>query len=401
MMLRTRANGLRFLGALAIFSSTLMQVHPALAQDDATIQMARERFKEGVQYFDQKQYDKARAAFLQAYALKKHPAVLLNLAQSELRSGHEADAAKHFSQYLREEKNPTPAEKQAADSGLQASKAATLEVTIQADADDADVFVDGNQEGKTPLPGPVYLMPGPHTIELRKGDRTVTERVNGVAGQNAIVSLTLRAKPKPAAEAAPRPSENEQETAQEEPDTEDDTPAEPAPASGQRMSFPRYLFTTPPGLVGLGLTAVGIGGGIGFALASKSNYDAADSVARKIEAQAEDDSKGSRASNGVCKDPETWLAQANFTGDRDVRATEYRGACSKFQNNVDNGDTMKTLSIVSWAVAGTAAVGTVVYYFVKSPKESTTSSGKPFQLKATLVPVLSPHERGVSIVGEF
>src|SRR5579862_3781224 len=69
----------------------------ASTDDDATVAMARERFKEGVAYFDQKQYDKARAAFLQAYALKKHPVVLLNLAQSELRSGHEADAAKHFS----------------------------------------------------------------------------------------------------------------------------------------------------------------------------------------------------------------------------------------------------------------------------------------------------------------
>ena len=31
---------------------------------DATIVMARERFREGVTFFDQKQYDKARAAFV-------------------------------------------------------------------------------------------------------------------------------------------------------------------------------------------------------------------------------------------------------------------------------------------------------------------------------------------------
>ncbi len=67
--------------------------------------MARERFKEGVAFFDKKEYDKARVAFLQAYALKKHPAVLLNLAQSELRSSHEAEAAKHFVAYLRESKD--------------------------------------------------------------------------------------------------------------------------------------------------------------------------------------------------------------------------------------------------------------------------------------------------------
>src|SRR4249920_3258530 len=84
------------------------------ADEDTTVAIARERFKEGVAFFDQKQYDKARVAFLQAYALKKHPAVLLNLAQSELRCNHEADAAKHFSAYLREAEDASDAEQQAA-----------------------------------------------------------------------------------------------------------------------------------------------------------------------------------------------------------------------------------------------------------------------------------------------
>ena len=96
-----------------MLAAPLANPSPVFAQDDATIQMARERFQEGVKYYDAKQYDKARAAFLQAYALKKHPAVLLNLAQSELRSGHEADAAKHFAQYLRENKEASAAKGEA------------------------------------------------------------------------------------------------------------------------------------------------------------------------------------------------------------------------------------------------------------------------------------------------
>ena len=78
-------------------------------------EMARERFQEGVKYYDAKQYDKARAAFLQAYALKKHPAVLLNLAQSELRSSHEAEGARHFALFMRENPSATALEKQEAD----------------------------------------------------------------------------------------------------------------------------------------------------------------------------------------------------------------------------------------------------------------------------------------------
>src|SRR5690349_6875854 len=91
----------------------------ALAQEDATIEAARERFKEGVTYFDNKEFERARLAFVQAYALKPHPALLLNLAQSELRSpGHEAEAATHFARYLREHAEATEEQRQAAREGL-------------------------------------------------------------------------------------------------------------------------------------------------------------------------------------------------------------------------------------------------------------------------------------------
>ena len=92
--MRTRACAA---AVLLAFSATLLPAVSARAEDrDTVTDMARQRFQEGVKFFDQKKYEEARAAFLQAYALKHHPAVLLNLAQSELRSSHPADAAKHF-----------------------------------------------------------------------------------------------------------------------------------------------------------------------------------------------------------------------------------------------------------------------------------------------------------------
>src|SRR6187549_2744232 len=74
----------------------------AAAQSDGETEVARQRFLEGVKHYDQKDFDKARLAFLQAYLLKPHPAVLLNLAQSELRAGRFADAAQNFAKYVRE-----------------------------------------------------------------------------------------------------------------------------------------------------------------------------------------------------------------------------------------------------------------------------------------------------------
>src|SRR4051812_16467076 len=185
----------------SVLGSSLVSAAPpparASSDDDAAVAMARERFKEGVSYFDQKQYDKARAAFLQAYALKKHPAVLLNLAQSELRSAHEADAAKHFAAYLRESKDASDAEKQAAEAGLTAAKVAVAEVDVSVAERGAEIYVDGSLEGNSPLPGSIYVSPGPHTIEARKDGRTASAPINAVAGKHFDAEVEFAPKPVP------------------------------------------------------------------------------------------------------------------------------------------------------------------------------------------------------------
>src|SRR5512142_20792 len=84
---------------------------PAFADDDATTVQARARFKEGVEAYDKGKYEEARVLFLQAYTLKKHPAVLLNLAQSSAKANKPLDAAKYFQQFLKESTTATPQQK--------------------------------------------------------------------------------------------------------------------------------------------------------------------------------------------------------------------------------------------------------------------------------------------------
>src|SRR5512143_1663876 len=90
------------LAFLPISLSSVTTSRPAMAQEDAVTLQARARFKEGVEAFDKGKYEEARLSFLQAYTLKKHPAVLLNLAQSSAKSGHPLEAAKYFQQFLKD-----------------------------------------------------------------------------------------------------------------------------------------------------------------------------------------------------------------------------------------------------------------------------------------------------------
>ncbi|HKY38656.1 MAG TPA: hypothetical protein VJN18_22085 [Polyangiaceae bacterium] len=392
----------RLTTAAALLGALLLVPAPARAQDDVTLTMARERFKEGVGYFDKKDFAKARVAFLQAYALKKHPAVLLNLAQSELRSGHEADAAKHFAQYLREHKDATEAERQGAETGLTAAKALVAEVTLEVDSTGAEVYVDGDLEGQVPLPGSIYLSLGSHQIEARRDGKTASTTVNASAGQSHSVKLKMAAGTKQArARAAPSGS-GEQPAAPEE------TPPEEPEPPRERAGFGRWLVNTPTAMIGAGLAGVGIIGGAAFALGSKASYDAANSVAAGIEKNAvETDMKPSP--KGVCVKIEDWLRNESLPvykmneAELQDRVRQYQDNCDKYQDNVNSGDTFKKLAIVGFAVGGAAAVGTIIYYFADPTVESSSqgkSRGKR-QRRVVVVPLYEPGYAGALISGSF
>ena len=71
--------------------------------------MARELFQQGIAQYDAGNYEAAAASFAKAYEMKPHPAVLRNLALSELMQGKRADACTHFKRW-RVEARPRPAE---------------------------------------------------------------------------------------------------------------------------------------------------------------------------------------------------------------------------------------------------------------------------------------------------
>lgn len=398
--------------AAALLGALLLVPTRALAQDDVTLTMARERFKEGVSYFDKKDFAKARVAFLQAYALKKHPAVLLNLAQSELRSGHEADAAKHFALYLRDYKDATDAERQGAETGLTAAKALVAEVALDVDATGAEVYVDGDLEGQTPLPGPVFLAPGSHELLAKKEGKTAKSQVNASAGQSSSVSLKLAAAARPpAAGTVPAPSEGNTPS-----------PPEEEPSHANRKAFFPWLASNPVAMVGAGVFGVGLIGGGAFALGSKSAYDAADSVEKGIEKQALDVDKKTTGATGVCINPSGWLAEQTeplmvkdpnsgmitkvprYEKDSTAlanRAAQYQKNCDKYSNNVKSGDTFKTLAIVSLSVGAAAGVATIIYYFVDRDSDTTEASRKNKQRRIVFLPMHQPGYTGALLSGSF
>ncbi len=362
---------------LAFTPATLSFPVPAFAQqDDASVKAARQRFEEGVQFYDKKQYESARAAFMQAYALRKHPAILLNLGQSCLKSGHHAEAAKFFQQYLREASNITPAQRSDADQGLAEARTKLGRLEVSAPTA-AEISVDGAVAGNAPLSDPVDVEPGTHTVKARMTDGTVdTRSVSASAGEKVKVTFTTAAPPPPVVAPVPTPAPTQEPAPTPPPEStapKDEHPNRPLVEPPEEQKKSKGLLSPPktmvPVYIGAGLAVVGIVDAIVFGVAKSQAQDKANQVAADI--------KSHGGSAGVCvsKDP---TVQA-----------KYGAACSALSDDNSKVDTDATLANigVGVAIAG-AALGIGWYLF--APKKGNDEAPTAAKSAPPISPMIGP-----------
>jgi hypothetical protein len=411
--MRTRACLATLLLAAAGFAVT---APPARAQDnkDAVTDMARRRFQEGVKFFDQKKYEEARAAFLQAYALKHHPAVLLNLAQSEIRSGHPLEAARHFSAYLRESPGASGPERSEAEKGLAAArtKLGRIHVVVPTGA---EVVVDGESVGQAPFSEPIDVMPGTHTVEGKLGPRTASSQVSVQVGKSASVTLNLEgggaaAPPTPVPPptgAPPAPPAAPTEPQEKPPEGPKEAPAgETVQVSTEgREPFFVWLGHNGVGIAGVGATLIGAGVGTGFAIAANKASENADTVAAQIKGEA---GKLMVKSESMCTDPHgkvynESILKGNGATEEQRKEEEDRivNACNMLSNNLDIRKKDRTYAAAGFVLAGVGLTATLAAYFLTSGKSSSSSSGGHSSLRILTLPVVGPGQTGLTVLGTF
>jgi hypothetical protein len=356
-------------------------INPVYAQtgsEDPTTAMARARFKEGVDFYDKGEYEQARASFLQAYALKKHPAVLLNLAWSCLKSGHTLDANKYFQQFLTEGKDITDKQRADANDGLSQARAKLGRIEVQAAAG-AEVTVDGEKVGTTPLADAVAVEAGAHTVKFKGADGTTdTESVSVLGGQKAVAKFggsganAPTPTPVPAPTSSPAPSDT---TAPPAPSsTSDQTkPPEPPPKESGGGSH-GSIFDRPKNLVpAVAMGAIGIVGfgvSVAFLFIKQGAQNNANSVAAQIAAHG---------------------GAPNFPS-----CPNFPSACSAYQSDLNDVNTDATVANVGIIVGIAGVAGAVVYWLVADKDTGGSASTKP-----VLVPTVGRNSGGFALSGQF
>ncbi|MGK3993848.1 hypothetical protein [Sorangium sp. So ce1024] len=420
----------------------------SFAQSSAPVtEVARQRYEDGVKAYDAGRFEDARIAFRQVYTLKQHPAVLLNLGQSELRSNHLEDAGNHLQQFLREHTTATPEQRAAAEKAIADVKRRTAFIVVAADANGADISIDGVLIGKAPLPDPVFVTPGKHTLFATYQDRSATTQVDAKIGVATPATLTLGTTgappapvagapapdpatppgvPTPASPAGATPAPTQPPaggTAEPVPGTTapgaaapgaaapSAAPAAPASsggftfstsntlgtmapdqASGGREPFFDWYTRKPLAWVGTGVAGVGLVMGIvGTAIAGSANGNA-EEIGNEIKAF-------------VARNEGTIPAhrRAQPCGRRDDPSGDLPGferACGSLREELDTYDGALPWAVTGWVLLGVGVVGTATYAMIDwYPSKQQTATAGPRVTR--IAPIVAPGQASLSVAGTF
>ena len=390
------------LGHLPLAERSALAQQPA----DSVTQIARQRYNEGVKAYDAGRFEDARTAFLQAYALKRHPAVLLNLGQSELRSNHQDDAGNHLQQFLREYTSASPDERAVAEKGIAEAKKKASFVVVSVDAAGADVSIDGITVGKSPIYDPVFIKPGKHTIFAALGGKSAAVAIDaklatastatltlGVPG--AVAPVPLPAPPMPTPPMTP-PGPPPGLTPVAPPTYPQAYPPPgmmvPPPMAQEprgRESFFHWYKRKPLAWIGTGLTGAGLIMGIAGGAAGLSASGAAKDVAQLIRDRR------------IQYNP---TAPATVCGDESTGAGVYPGyemACATLRDNRSIYNEDIAVTVAGWVLFGVGVAGTALYAMIDWYPSRGPAAPADNGPRMSVTPIVSPTLKGVALTGTF
>jgi hypothetical protein len=354
---------------------------PAFAQDDATTKAARARFNEGVEFYDKGQYENARTSFLQAYALRKHPAVLLNLAQSSLRSGHTLEAAKYFQQYLKESTSLTASQRSDAEKGLADARSKLGRIEVSAPTG-ADIMVDNDHVGTAPLTDLVDVEPGMHTVKANSEAKSITvaggQQVSAKFGASSGAAVPVP----PVSTGTPPGTGDTPPDATQPPADQNATPP-PVTADTKRTNLLAPPKTMTPVWVGLGVAVAGGAMAIVFVIFKSNANNSYNNLQNTIKTH-----KSPAPRPGECTNPSPSFAQACSTLNDDYNAV--------------NTDALLGNIGLGIAIAGVALAGGW-YLFAPKRDSGTVTTGQQSSSATTptLAPMVGLHTTGLSLSGAF
>lgn len=183
--------------------AALLASSPVRADPDPRIAAeASAHFEAAVALVKRGNHAAALAEFDKAYALVPRWELLYNIGVTQRTLFRYGPAIRTLERYLREGGAEIAGDRRArVEAELAELRRLVGEVVIRVDGPPARIEIDGAVEGDTPLPGPLLVAPGGHTIRaLRPGELADERRIEVVSGERLELQLAPQLAP------APRPA---------------------------------------------------------------------------------------------------------------------------------------------------------------------------------------------------
>jgi hypothetical protein len=183
--LRSLVLGALLLGAAA---APARAADPRPPPADAAAQ-ARRYYEDGVAAAAEKEWQKAYNALAEAWKLKQHWQIAVNLGQAELKVGKLPDAAEHIDYYLREATELQPDDARQAREWLEQARSKIGILQLNVAPKGAQVMVDGKLVGTAPIGHDTYVESGWHVVEAHTADGKALRQVEAPVGKPIEVLL--------------------------------------------------------------------------------------------------------------------------------------------------------------------------------------------------------------------
>ena len=325
-----------------IFTTVLLAGGPHALADGNRNAEAKIQFQQGIELFKDEKFEQAAISFERAYELRPSYKILWNIAQTENMMGHYAAAMKAYVRYIEEGGiNVKSERKKISLEEIERLKSLVGSITVNCDIENADILLDNELKGKTPLKEKIFVDLGRHNVKVVKMNKTLFSQTIKIAGGQ---SRTIEVIP---------PQIDTQPTSKSVVTETPATPVVPEPSSPppdqpeERRKPKRVATWIALGIGAASAVAAGVTGGLSIS---------------KVKS-VKDNCDGNRC-------PDT------------------------LQSQWKQSQTLGTLSTVYTAVAGVGIATGITLFFL----EPVLRKERP---STALVPMVSPSHAGLGLVGRF
>jgi hypothetical protein len=196
----------------ALPSAPVHAAAPADRDADASgdVEEARKHFRQGVALFEEEDFEGALFEFRQAYEAAPDYRLLYNMGIAQRETRDYAAAQRSLSTYLAEGgEDIDAARRQEVEAELEVLASRVGQLALSCNVEGAEILVDGESVGTTPLPDSVPLNIGSRQLEVRaEGHAPYRTTIDVVGGESTSVAAELVVIPPPArVEESPLPQD--------------------------------------------------------------------------------------------------------------------------------------------------------------------------------------------------